>query len=56
MAANDLSDIAVAWSKTAPWAGALVNPVDLAGFLMELQSNWHQSATADKSLFLWLDT
>lgn len=56
MAANDLSDIAVAWSKTAPWAGAQVNPVDLAGFLMELQSNWHQSATADKSLFLWLDT
>ncbi|MGF6114843.1 hypothetical protein ABIE30_003361 [Janthinobacterium lividum] len=55
MAADDLSDIAVAWAKTAPWAGSQVNPFDLAGFLMELQSAWHQSATADKALFLWLD-
>ena len=55
MAADDLSDIAVAWEKTAPWAGSQVNPFDLAGFLMELQSNWHRSATADKALFLWLD-
>lgn len=55
MAADDLSDIAVAWAKTAPWAGSQVNPFDLAGFLMELQSNWHRSATADKALFLWLD-
>ena len=55
MAADDLSDIAVAWEKTAPWAGSQVNPFDLAGFLMELQSNGHRSATADKALFLWLD-
>ena len=55
MTADDLADIAVAWAKTAPWAGSQVNPFELAGFLMELQSNWHQSASADKALFLWLD-
>jgi len=55
MAADDLSDIAVAWSKTAPWAGADINPFDLAGFLMELQSAWHQSVTPDKALFAWID-
>lgn len=55
MAADDLADIAVAWAQTAPWAGLEVNPVDLAGFLMELKANWHRSATPDKALFLWLD-
>ena len=55
MAADDLSDIAVAWSKKAPWAGADINPFDLAGFLMELQSAWHQSVTPDKALFAWID-
>jgi hypothetical protein len=55
MAADDLSDIAVAWSQTAPWAGSDINPFDLAGFLMELQSAWHQSVTPDKALFAWID-
>ncbi|WP_058050401.1 hypothetical protein [Janthinobacterium sp. Ant5-2-1] len=55
IAADDLADIAVAWAQTAPWAGLEVNPVDLAGFLMELKANWHRSATPDKALFLWLD-
>ncbi|OEZ54168.1 hypothetical protein JAB5_08190 [Janthinobacterium sp. HH103] len=55
MAADDLADIAVAWAQTAPWAGLEVNPVDLAGFPMELKANWHRSATPDKALFLWLD-
>ncbi|AQR69358.1 hypothetical protein BZG29_14150 [Janthinobacterium sp. LM6] len=55
MADDDLSDIAVAWSKTTPWAGSDINPFDPAGFLMELQSTWHQSATPDKALFAWID-
>lgn len=55
IAADDLTDIAVEWAQTAPWAGLEVNPVDLAGFLMELKANWHRSATPDKALFLWLD-
>ncbi|MDN2710417.1 hypothetical protein O0880_13415 [Janthinobacterium sp. SUN118] len=55
MTADNLADIAVAWAQTAPWAGLEVNPVDLAGFLLELQSKWQQCATPDKALFLWLD-
>lgn len=55
LAADDLADIAVAWAQTAPWAGLEVNPFDLAGFLMALQSTWHQSATPDKALFAWID-
>lgn len=55
VASDDLCDIAVTWAKTAPWAGSDVNPFDLAGFLMDLKLCWHQSATADKALFLWLD-
>lgn len=55
MAADDLADIAVAWAQTAPWAGLEVNAVDLAGFLLELQSNWQQCAAPEKALFLWLD-
>lgn len=55
MAADELSTIAVAWSTTPPWADMDINPFDLAGFLMELQSAWHQSVTPDKALFAWID-
>jgi len=55
MAADELSAIAVAWSTTPPWAGMDINPFDLAGFLMGLQSAWHQSVTPDKALFAWID-
>ena len=55
MADDELTDTAVAWSKTAPWAGLDINPFDLAGFLVELTSAWHQSVTPDKALFAWVD-
>lgn len=55
IAADDLADIAVAWAQSAPWAGLEVNPVELAGFLMELKANWHRSATPGKALLAWVD-
>lgn len=55
MADDDLLELAVAWSKTAPWTGLDAHPFDLAGFLMELKSSWHRSATPDKALFAWVD-
>ncbi|ATD61251.1 MAG: hypothetical protein ACOH2S_14000 [Janthinobacterium svalbardensis] len=55
MADDDLLELAVAWSRTAPWAGMEAQPFDLAGFLMELKANWHRSATPDKALFAWVD-
>lgn len=55
IAADDLADIAVAWAQSAPWAGLEVNPVDLAGFLMELKANWHRCATPGKALLAWVD-
>ncbi|NVI85068.1 MULTISPECIES: hypothetical protein [Janthinobacterium] len=55
MADDDLLALAVAWSRTAPWADLNVQPCDLAGLLMELKSNWHRSATPDKALFAWVD-
>lgn len=53
LAADDLADSAVAWAQTPPWAGLEVNPFDLAGFLMALQSAWRQSAAPDKALYVW---
>ena len=53
--ADALSDIAVAWSTTAPWAGAPGNPFDLAGFLLDWKQAWHQAMAPDKAMFLWLD-
>ena len=55
MADDDLLELAVAWSRTAPWADLDVQPIDLAGFLLELKSSWHRSATPDKALFAWVD-
>lgn len=55
LAADELNRLAVAWSSMAPWAGSEINPFDLAGFLMELQSAWHQAAGPDKVLFAWVD-
>lgn len=55
MADDDLLELAVAWSRAAPWAGIDVQSFDLAGFLLELKSNWHRSATPDKALFAWVD-
>lgn len=55
IAADDPADIAVAWAQSAPWAGLEVNPVELAGVLMELKANWHRSATPGKALLAWVD-
>ena len=55
LAADELNRLAVAWSSMAPWAGSAINPFDLAGFLMALQSAWHQAARPDKALFAWVD-
>lgn len=55
LVADELNRLAVAWSSMAPWAGSAINPFDLAGFLMALQSAWHQAARPDKALFAWVD-
>lgn len=55
LAADEVQARAVAWSAMAPWAGSDVNPFDLAGFLLELQANWHGCATPGKAVLLWLE-
>lgn len=55
LADDYLLALAAAWTQTAPWAGLAVNSIDLAGFLLELKSCWHRSATPDKALYAWVD-
>ncbi|MNL99865.1 hypothetical protein D3C81_97620 [compost metagenome] len=55
LAADEVNELAVAWSAMAPWAGSAVNPFDLAGFLLELQANWQRCATPGKAVLLWLE-
>jgi hypothetical protein len=52
---ESLKDGGVRWAQLKPWNEFEVNPMDLAGFLLELRTLVDSQGKAPSSIFLWLD-
>jgi hypothetical protein len=53
--AEDLMDAGARWAQLQPWKPLDTNPMDLAGFLLHLQSLVHGPEREGNSIFLWVD-
>ena len=53
---EDLKDAGARWAQLAPWKAIETNPMDLAGFLLHLQSLINGPERAENSVFMWLES
>jgi hypothetical protein len=54
--AEDLMDAGTRWAELPPWEQLNINPMDLAGFLLHLQSLVHGPGKEDNSIFLSVES
>jgi hypothetical protein len=54
--AEELRDAGARWAHMPPWRSLETNPMDLAGFLLHLQSLVVGPGNADNAIFLWVES
>jgi hypothetical protein len=54
--AEDLKDAGARWARLLPWKAVDTNPMDLAGFLLHLQSLVHGPDREENSIFLLVES
>ena len=54
--AEDLMNAGVRWAQLLPWEPLDINPMDLAGFLLHLQSLIHGPDREENSIFLLVES
>lgn len=52
---EELMDAGTRWAQLPPWGEIDVNPMDLAGFLLQLHSFVNGPGTEENSIFLWME-
>lgn len=51
-----LKDAGARWAQLPPWSGRAANPMDLAGFLLDLHALLDGPENAENGIFLWLES
>lgn len=54
--AEELKDAAARWAQLQPWCDLDVNPMDLAGFLLRLQSLVDGPQNGGNTIFMYLES